>query len=133
MSREEPDPGVEREEPPHRDDPPPFGEWPEQFQRQWEAVLGSLGYDGGAGEMLPMLQLFVDSQRMIAASLGSYFQALSGRAPAPGPEAGSGVAARLDAIEARLDALEARAAADGEGGGAATGGEGADGGGEAAA
>ena len=103
MSREAPDPGVEREEPPHRDEPPPFGEWPEQLHQQWEAVLGSLGYDGGSGEMRSMLQLFVDSQRMIAASLGSYFQALSGRPPDPGGDA------RLDALEARVAGLEARA------------------------
>lgn len=113
MSREEPDPGVEREEPPHRDDPPPFGEWPEQLHQQWEAILGSLGYGGDAGEMRSMLQLFVDSQRMIAASLGSYFNALSGRAP----DAGDG--ARLEALEARVAALEARDGAPEVGGGGA--------------
>ena len=66
-----------------------------------------------AGEMRSMLQLFVDSQRMIAASLGSYFNALSGRAP----DAGDG--ARLDALEARVAALEARdGGAEASGGGA---------------
>ena len=74
------------------------GEWAERLQQQWDAVLASLGHDRSAEELRATMQLFLESQRLIMASLGSYFAALSGRPPAD------------RATEERLSELERRVA-----------------------
>jgi hypothetical protein len=77
------------------------GAWPRRLQQQWDAVLESLGQQRSDQELRAAMQLFMESQQLIAASLSSYFAALGGRTGADAV-----TEQRLSELERRMASME---------------------------